>query len=454
MKKNCLYAILAIGLMASCSKDSYDGASDPDGTSGADAMPIMISAAAPPTVTVGGNTRSVGSVGADGTGMATNTWNGQTLTMFAFPKDIGTEKTVITGDNTKCPFFGKLATAAKGTDGGTITWADKNVVYFPRNGAYDFFGYHSDGAVTGSPAYTTVDGENVYAADYTIDGSQDLMYAKAVLTDVQKGLLKDDANKAFSSYTARREIQPEMTFNHLLTRLTFTLKAATKTGSSTELSPGSDEVYVRSIKVYSKTTGKFVVISNNKTATPLVWNAVERKDYPSLLLKERKADGTMQKLNSGQTSEKDLYVKTGGVYTYNDKSSLTGKELQYLGGYPASLEGTSVGESLLVAPDTEYVIEVEVMQYYNGDKKLIAPPADADWYKENVDPRYYKFTRTIKATDVVPAAATFSASSSYNVTISMYGLQVVDVKANLGKWVNGGNINWTPEDDDFLNNNK
>lgn len=451
MRKNILYAMLAVGVMASCSKDAYVDNPGGNGNSDDGALPIQISAA-PATVDVGVGMRSVGSVGADGGTTPNNLWSGQMLTLFAFPKDIGTEQTVITNDPSKCPFFAKNAIAATGTVAGTISWADNNAVYFPRNGAYDFFGYHSDGAVKETPTYN---GTNAYSAPFKIDGSQDLMYAKAMLTDQQKQALGSDANKAFSSYTARRDIQPSMTFNHLLTRFTFKLKAAAATGNPNQVAEGADEVYVRSVKVLSKNSGTFVVISNSDIAAPLKWNP----ELELLTLQERTADKkamqTLDAVRYNTQNQNALYAGTHPNYTYLIKSNIpSGNITTWLGRYPATLAGNYVGESLLVAPDNEYTIEVEVMQYYDGAGNMILPPANkAEWYKEG-DQRYYKFTKVIKASDMEPKATTFAASTSYNVSITIYGLQKVDLNAVLGKWNDGGNTEWSPEDDDFLNNNK
>ena len=45
-----------------------------------------------------------------------------------------------------------------------------------------------------------------------------------------------------------------------------------------------------------------------------------------------------------------------------------------------------------------------------------------------------------------PAAAGFLAGSSYNVTITVYGLSKIDINTELTPWENGGEIELDPVD--------
>lgn len=58
---------------------------------------------------------------------------------------------------------------------------------------------------------------------------------------------------------------------------------------------------------------------------------------------------------------------------------------------------------------------------------------------------------TLKASDVTKDGAatgitTFAASTSYNVTIAVYGIKKIELKAELGEWIDGGDININPDD--------
>ena len=58
---------------------------------------------------------------------------------------------------------------------------------------------------------------------------------------------------------------------------------------------------------------------------------------------------------------------------------------------------------------------------------------------------------TLKASDVTKngtdaGITTFAASTSYNVTIAVYGIKKIELTAELGEWINGGDININPDD--------
>lgn len=460
MKRNFLYAMMAAGVLASCSQsDEVNNGSGNPLEPSADA--IMISAESP-SISVGASTRSAGSVGADGATLS-NEWDGQRLHMFAFPKDAVSGKTVsekITQDHAYSPLFDNVAVAAAGTSA-TITWADGKTVYFPRNGAYDFFGYYADDATTGNPTVEAMAGSNVCYVPFTITGSEDLMTAKAALTDADKGKLETgDYNKAYSSYTARKNVQPNMKFEHLLTRLVFKIKGM---GDA-----NPEEVYVRSIKVKSKSTGKLVFVYSEEINKGIKWDATESL----LALQERTTDGdgnkVMQLLDKSRwESAFNLYEKNADdSYKYQQKTTLTGEHTDLtniLGKYHASEKAANanlVGEALLVNPGVaQYELEVEVMQYYDADGNLIpAPENQADYYTA-ADKRYYKYGGNptdpflLKASEVTLTGKTelagidaFEASASYNVTIAVYGLQKIDITAELGEWKEGGDITVNPDD--------
>lgn len=244
MKRFLLYAMMTAGVLASCSQGENDGLPQGDSVNGGtDAAPILLSAVAP-SASVEASTRSAGTVGGKGDA---NVWSGQRLHIFAFQKDATTGETYgdkITGDKT---FFDKIGIAASDNET-VVKWENDQTLYFPRSGAYDFFGYYADDALGANPTYET--GTNTLYANFTIDGSQDLMIAKAKLSTEQEAALGDDKYKAYSAYTARKGYQPAMTFEHLLTRLTFNIQ-----GMGDQ---GPENVYVKSIRVKSRNTGKLV----------------------------------------------------------------------------------------------------------------------------------------------------------------------------------------------------
>lgn len=102
---------------------------------------------------------------------------------------------------------------------------------------------------------------------------------------------------------------------------------------------------------------------------------------------------------------------------------------------------TTVGEALLVEPGVEsYEIEVAVKQEIDKDGNAMPEDKQTETYK-----------LVLKASDVkkdgVPAGLTsFAASNSYNVTIAVYGVEKIELKAELGEWLDGGDIDLNPDD--------
>lgn len=405
MKRIFLYAMMAAGVLASCSQSENDGLpqSEPvDLTPSADV--IQLSAAAP-SVTVSSSTRSAGTIGGNANTI-TNTWSGQKLYIYACQKDSKTGVTMSDriADLNTYALKNEEGTVETGTKTSGVTWRDNESRYFPRSGAYDFFGYYGDDAVTGEPMSEAMGGTNVLYKNFTITGSEDLMIAKAELSDDDKEKLSaDDYNKAYSSYAARRGVQPSMKFEHLLTRLVFNIK-----GMGTAK---PENVYVQSISVKSKNAGKLVFVYADNKNKGIQWTTADAARV-SLSLQERE-DGVMKPL-----SDRRYYASAADATT-----------------------PTTVGEALLVEPGVEsYEIEVAVKQELDKDGNAMPEDKQTETYE-----------LVLKASDVkkdgVPAGLTsFAASNSYNVTIAVYGVEKIELKAELGEWLEGGNIDLNPDD--------
>ncbi|EEX44185.1 MULTISPECIES: fimbrillin family protein [Bacteroides] len=427
MKRFLLYAMMTAGVLASCSQGENDGLPQDDSVNGGtDAAPILLSAVAP-SASVEASTRSAGTVGGKGDA---NVWSGQRLHIFAFQKDATTGETYgdkITGDKT---FFDKIGIAASDNET-VVKWENDQTLYFPRSGAYDFFGYYADDALGANPTYET--GTNTLYANFTIDGSQDLMIAKAKLSTEQEAALGDDKYKAYSAYTARKGYQPAMTFEHLLTRLTFNIQ-----GMGDQ---GPENVYVKSIRVKSRNTGKLVFAYVTDTDKGAVFDQFTPETLPFLYLKERNMQGVMQALDADITfTEADLT---------EDIKDFKGTIGKYHASATGAANATPVGEALLVEPGvTSYALEVDVVQYYNKNGKIITDLTQREnTYKLNLD------IAKVAPPKGEPTPTIFEASKSYDVTIQVHGLTEITLTAKLGEWKDGGSIVFDP-DNDFSNDVK
>ena len=201
MKKHLFYASLFLAALSSCSKDD-DRVSAPAGEVNNDLEEIKLAVTGAEAFNV--QTRGTGVVGGLGTQEDPNNWNGQTL--YVLMTDSGTVNKVASAnagykyDNMPTEILWNVAVKAPANgETGAITGPEstsKVHYYYPIKGNYDFYGYHVDDAAftetttttgEGDAAQTTTEktaselkvGGNDLTLDVTIDGSQDLLVAKA-----------------------------------------------------------------------------------------------------------------------------------------------------------------------------------------------------------------------------------------------------------------------------------
>lgn len=396
MKQFFLYAMMAASVLASCSQSENEG-SPTEPTDGVEldmASPINLSAAAPSVkVNV---TRSSGTIGVENDGTISNQWSGQTLYVYGCQRDKTTGTIDLDGTYalSGLDMQGEKCVVTETATKSAVTW-ERGTRYFPRNGVYDFYGYYADDALTSIMSIQDRNGSKVIAGNVEINGSQDLMIAKAVPSiELPAGVTAD---KVFSASAARAGVQPNLKFNHLLTRLVFSIQ-----GVGTD-SP--ENVCVQSIKVKSKSTGKLVVVASTEDGRNVFFDDTKT----DLLLQER-VDGVMKAL-----SEDKYYASAAGE------------------------DATPIGEALLVAPDDSYDVEVIFRQAKDKDGQDIPE-----------DQQVQKYNTTLIPGNVVTGGATintFAPSTSYNVTIVTNGVKILEMTAELGEWLNGGNITINPDED-------
>lgn len=444
MKKILFGMMLLAGTLISCSKDSagLDGTGDTTMDDENTPQPIMLSVASN-AISV---TRGTGTVGGNGMSID-NKWSGQRLRIYAVKKGEIPSSMVNPADDINWPFdtdrlgnAGRVGIASENT-ATSLNWDDnRGHLYYPRGGQFDFWGYYDDGAVASASVKGQYNAaQKYYSVPFTIDGSQDLLRGKAEKNG-------ENAQSAYSAQAARNGIHPKLSFEHLLTRLTFKVKRETNNAND----KGAAEVYVRSIRVKStRNKGELVFIySNDKykdSKEAIVWGT----SIADLELKERmnNTERTMQTLNA--ESNKNLLkfnpYSAANQGRYDTKAKLKtaveqdGLTLTDVLGRYNSPDGSavSIGEALLVSPGKEYNIEIDVAQYYDSDENQTLIPEKNSTYT---------YKETIKAADVQGKNLTeFSPSSSYNITITVHALQRITVNATLEKWASGDDIILDPD---------
>ena len=423
MKKMFFFALAAAGMLTACSNDDTLGG---NGEQNASEQQIRLGVASSKV-----QTRGTGTVG----GMTDddNKWAGQTLWVYMLQKgsmDLALYKAPAGGVATPdVEVFNnkefKAPTTADNTKSGLATTTDGTIAYYPVSGNYDFWGYRvDDAAVGGTPVVKTVDdaGTEVEAnaatkrvVDIEIDGSQDIMAGKAAPSADEVTKLGGYADNFYSAYAARKGVQPNITFEHLLTRFTFEVRAGSKATAGLPAGGNTDAIKVTGVSVGSKTTGTLTVAytgATKKAAELLTFTG----DASPLILKQR--DEAVADNNAPLVALKPVTL------TWTDDAATIGDVLK-------------VGEALLVAPgETEYPLTIALSQdvlQKVGENKVTMPLEQ-------------------KATIKMDGTKTFEPGKSYKVTITVYGLEDIRVTATLVPWADGGSIDI--DDDRDPNNGK
>lgn len=425
MKKMFFFALAAAGMLTACSNDDTLGG---NGDQNVSEQQIRLGVASSKV-----QARGTGTVG--GMTEDENKWAGQTLWVYMLQKgsmELGYYKTPAeaAGAAVGTAVFDnkefKAPNTAENTVSGLATTADGAIAYYPVSGNYDFWGYRVDDAVTGTPDVKLVDDTDteVEANAATkrvvaikINGSQDIMAGKATPSTAEVDKLGNYGENFYSAYAARKGVQPNITFNHLLTRFTFEVRAGSKATAGEGASGNTEAVRVQGISVESLTDGKLTVAYKGET-----------KKAADLLT------------FTGTASPLTLKQRADATADHNDPLvDLVEVPLTW----PADADATvgdviPVGEALLVAPgQTEYPLTIALAQ------KVKKNTTAAD--KEDMDLEQ-------KATIKMDGTKTFEPGKSYKVTITVYGLEEIEVTATLVPWADGGSIDI--DDDRDPNNGK
>lgn len=411
MKKIFFFALAAAGMLTACSNDDTLGG---NGDQNVSEQQIRLGVASSKV-----QTRGTGTVG--GMTDAENVWAGQTLWVYMLQKgsmDLAYYKAPAVGTTAAAEtevFNNKkfnAPNAADNTKSGLATTADGTIAYYPVSGNYDFWGYRVDDAVAGDPVVKLVNdaGDEVAAdqatkrvVDIKIDGSQDIMAGKAAPSTDEVAKLGNYADNFYSAYAARKGVQPNITFNHLLTRFTFEVRAGSKATAGLPAGGNTDAVKVTGVSVDSKTTGTLTVAYTGETkaaADLLTFTG----DASALTLKQR--DAALADNNAPLVALEPVSL------TWTDDAATIGDVIK-------------VGEALLVAPgQTEYPLTIALSQdvlQKVGETKVTMPLEQ-------------------KATIKMDGVKAFEPGKSYKVTITVYGLEEIKVTATLVPWVDGGSI--------------
>lgn len=308
-----------------------------------------------------------------------------------------------------------------------------------RDFLYEFYGYY----VGNEGEYATEDGDAPVPAydgekeavtlDIVIDGTQDIMLAKADKEfdiedqDVYK---KDspteliDATRAYSAYSARRGLVPNLVFNHQLSRFQFQIK---------EGDPNAENVMIESISLYSKTGATLII-----APTPGLEVDEEGEDT-ELILKD--ANGDL--LPTLQGSE--------GSWSWPTRQQIAGGETAPI--RPTNTYET-VGESIMAMPgNAEYKMIVKtVLLKKNEEYATSAAGTDVeftplqrfeaeyavDLSETTYSPDTYGSTLTNSFVDEAfntKWSGKAAPGFQYTVRLTVYGPEEIKINVTLNPWL-------------------
>ena len=366
-------------------------------------------------------------------------WGGQDLYIYGL-------KRIKVGDGSKSLFTSKsgytfidnvkAAAPTSGNSGALEVKKDNGngeYFYYEGTSTYDFFGYYVDDAyVTGdntptAPApevralNTEAIADSAFVLPIKINGGQDIMLAKAsaeyafgeVSASDKKTYWTSDGQEwsasnstwadkyAFSAYSARRKVKPYLVFEHQLAQIQFNVKSGTTfTEGASQVSP---QLYIKSVKFTGVNTTADLYIASSSTGEQYKEGIHNEGNKGTIAVTE--AEGTGDPASVNRVELKPVKVPNKG---------------------DANKE---IGAPTMLFPATAYSVDIVLAQDGTDDQTITC----------NLNPA------NIKVKDgegnwntPSPAKTSFEAGYKYNVIVTVYGLEKIDVTVELEKWEDGG----------------
>lgn len=381
MKKFFFFAIATLGMMVGCQKQEINEVQNPIDDSERVAVQFSIDA---PSLTIT-KTKGVGAV---------EEWEGHDLYILGYERAATTyvldaATTLIPNIVADAPASSTVGEIDVVHPANDVNAEDESIAgepyYYADNKVYDFYGYYVDDAAGQN---TLVADENGASITLKIDGTQDIMAAKADPgLDVVAGVAE---RNAYSAYAARRGVHPTLTFEHMLTRFNFHAVAGAASGKNVTI----EKVTLDS---YDDVT---------LTVAPV----------PALA---KVADDTKETLVLTGVSSARAYVNDPESYEYV---------------YTELLESgdAAIGKSMMVvAGETSHTITLTTkLTEGNQDIAPLTIPLNA---------------ADVKTADGKPVEK-FEAGYQYDIILTVYGPEEVKITAVLTEWKEGGSTVVDPDE--------
>ena len=352
MNKKMYFALAATaGLFASCSSDSLTENQAARMAGIDDNASAKIEIGLTPGYEITRGTGVVGTVG----GTADAQWAGQKFNVLMLEKGTTLGARIDPTDATTSVIKGASFEAT----GSAVVALDNDAVYYPTlkqdgqsTGVYDFWGYRLDGSevldANDDVQFIGYDDATATAVKvpFVIDGTQDVMVAATTPSDAAYADANPDA--IYSAKSARNGVKPNLSFKHLLTSLTFKVKAKSRDITTAATNPTTDANWragyqITNIQVKSKATGELVV-----AYTP--GNEVADADRIEWKASQNWADATTLSTFQLQCRKKEVNDKADikMVLVRSNASSAIGYETGYVDKSGASSCATPISDDLVV----------------------------------------------------------------------------------------------------------
>lgn len=387
MKSRLAYWFVMLIMMCGCADDSYMGALGELYGVGNQFIPVLVSYGDPS----GGLVKGGGAID------SAKEWKEGIVYVYAFCNGEGADYSMLSHTSPyDCLVDGSKSDPASlagrqahlGMKDNYARWVDGENIYYPtgkyRKMKYDFFSYFIDDIAVSSDDYTRT--EDKVEVEVEIDGTQDVMHSKAVVSQEQLSPFSVTEQEmiigsAYGYYTAQRNIVPLFYMRHMLTRLEF------------ELIPGvvreeNKTITVHSIEVESNYRAAFVVAAKDTTTLGLHFEESLRR----MPLTE---DGGLPMSDS--------------QYVINTRPS-----------QDVLFEPQKIGSCVLVAPMAEYNAYITMSEVREDGSQVVS---------------------RVETPVVIPfEPGMFESGNQYKVSLTIYGATQVNVSVNLEPWRTGGEI--------------
>ena len=425
MKKYFIFAAAAV-VAASCAKTPVP-VQTPDG-------PEVPSVEGREAVQFGSNlianveTKANGSVDA---------WGGQDLYIYGL-------KRIKVGDGSKSLFKSKsgytfidnvkAAAPASGIEGALEVKKDNDngegeYFYYEGTSTYNFFGYYVDDAykIDDSPRTKptpiaqelNASRDSAFVLPIKINGGQDIMLAKASAKDAFDKVIPSDKKTywtnngqdwteenstwlekyAFSAYSARRKVKPYLVFEHQLAQIQFNVKSGTTfTDAQGTVSP---QLYIKSVEFIKVNTTADLYIASSSTEDQYKEGIHNEGNQGTIAVTEAEGTGDPASVKR---------VKLDPVKVPNKDAK------------------DKIGAPTMLFPAGKYEVNIVLAQDGTQDQTITC----------ELDPTNIKVKDGESWITPDPRKTSFEAGYKYNVIVTVYGLEKIDVTVELEKWEDGG----------------